>query len=177
MAGSSTDTEAVTISIGDANDQTPSYSAGNAAPDVAEGTTAVDTDVAITDTDTGDQNTCALGGADAASFTCTVSFTAYSLAFSSAADFEGASADGNDVYVVTVTINDGAQNGPTVTYTVTVTDVDDEAPVFTSSAAISMAENVQNVVTLTVTDADSSEAPTYTLSGTDSDLFEGAQEH
>ena len=172
VAGSSTDTEAVTISIGDANDQTPSYSAGNAAPDVAEGTTAVDTDVAITDTDTGDQNTCALGGADAASFTCTVSSTAYSLAFSSAADFEGASADGNDVYTVTVTINDGAQNGPTVTYTVTVTDVDDEAPVFTSSAAISMAENVQNVVTLTVTDADSSEAPSYTLSGTDSDLFE-----
>ena len=37
---------------------------------------------------------------------------------------------------------------------------------------ISMAENVQNVVTLTVTDADSSEAPSYTLSGTDSDLFE-----
>ena len=110
--------------------------AGNAAPDVAEGTTAVDTDVAITDTDTGDQNTCALGGADAASFTCTVSSTAYSLAFSSAADFEGASADGNDVYTVTVTINDGAQNGPTVAYTITVTDVDDEAPVFTTSSDI-----------------------------------------
>ena len=36
--------------------------------------------------------------------------------------------DGNDVYVVTVTINDGAQNGATV-FNVTVTDVDDDTSV------------------------------------------------
>ena len=173
-AGDSTDTEDVTISIGDANDQTPSYSAGDSTPDVVEGTTAVDSNVAITDSDTGDQNACTLGGADASSFSCTATSTAYTLAFSSAADFEGASADGDDIYVVTVTINDGAQNGPTVSYSVTVTDTDDEPPVFTSSESVSMAENVQVVVTLSVTDADSSTAPTYTLSGTDSALFEVA---
>ena len=174
-AGDSTDTEDVTISIGDANDQTPSYSAGDSTPDVVEGTTAVDSNVAITDSDTGDQNACTLGGADASSFSCTATSTAYTLAFSSAADFEGASADGDDIYVVTVTINDGAQNGPTVSYSVTVTDTDDEPPVFTSSESVTMAENVQVVVTLSVTDADSSTAPTYTLSGTDSALFEVAR--
>ena len=134
----------------------------------------MDSNVAITDSDTGDQNACTLGGADASSFSCTATSTAYTLAFSSAADFEGASADGDDIYVVTVTINDGAQNGPTVSYSVTVTDTDDEPPVFTSSESVTMAENVQVVVTLSVTDADSSTAPTYTLSGTDSALFEVA---
>ena len=53
-----------------------------------------------------------------------------------------------------------------------MTDVDDVAPSFTSSASITMNENVQDVVSLTVTDADSTAAPTYTLSGTDSDLFQ-----
>ena len=48
-----------------------------------------------------------------------------------------------------------------MTYTVTVTNIDDVAPVFTSSSSISLAENVQVVVALTVTDADSSAAPTY----------------
>ena len=49
------------------------------------------------------------------------------------------------MYVVTVTINDGAQNGPSVSYSVTVTDTDDVAPVFTSSESVSMAENLQVV--------------------------------
>ena len=154
VSGSSSDTEDLTISISDANDQTPTYSATDANPDVTEGTTAVDTNVAITDTDTGDSNSCTLGGSDSGSFTGAVDSSSYSLAFSSEADFEAASVDGDDVYTVTVTINDGAQNGPTVTYTVTVTNIDDVAPVFTSSSTISIAENVQAVVALTVTDVD-----------------------
>ena len=175
VAGSSTDTETVAITIGDANDQTPSYSAGDASPDVVEGTTAVDTDVAITDTDTGDQNTCALGGADASSFTCTVRLP-LTPCILIRSRLEGASVDGNDVYVVTVTINDGAQNGATVSYTVTVTDVDDEAPVFTSSSPINGREHTERL-TLSVTDADSSRRQlTHCLEPTQNSS-RSAQEH
>ena len=96
----------LTITVTDANDQTPTYSAGSTTPSIAEGVTAVDANVAITDTDSGDSNTCTLGGADAGDFSCTLTGqTAYSLAFSSAPDYDSpADADSNNIYVVTVTI-------------------------------------------------------------------------
>ena len=109
-----------------------------------EGSTAVETNIGITDSDTGDSNTCTLGGADAGDFTCSVSATAYSLAFSSAPDYENpADSDTNNIYIVTVTINDGAQNGATISYTVTVNNLDDEAPVFSSSATPSVAASAR----------------------------------
>ena len=70
-------------------------------------------------------------------------------------------------------INDGAQNGATIAYTVTVNNLDDEAPVFSSSATPSVAENVQNVVSLSVTDSDSSGSASFTITGgADNSLFE-----
>ena len=63
--GANTDTKTITVTVTDANDQTPTYTAGNLNPTITEGDTpAVDSDVAITDTDTGDVNVCTLGGAD-----------------------------------------------------------------------------------------------------------------
>ena len=84
-----------------------------------------------------------------------------------AIDFETASSCD-----ITVRATSADQSTSSTTFTVLVTDVDDVAPSFTSSASITMNENVQDVVSLTVTDADSTAAPTYTLSGTDSDLFQ-----
>ena len=74
----------------------------------------------------------------------------------------------------TVTVEAASTDGSTAssTFTVTITDVDDTAPVFTSDSSILVNENVQDIVALTVTDVDSTAAPTYTLSGTDSTLFE-----
>ena len=98
------DSATLTIAISDINDQTPTYSSSDTTPDIAEGTTAVET-VAITDTDTGDSNSCTRAGADAALFTCTVSATQYVLAFANAEDYDDADdAGGNNVYDVTVTI-------------------------------------------------------------------------
>ena len=126
--------QTITVTITDVNDQTPTYTAGDTTPSVAEGATAVDSAVAITDSDSGDANVCTLAGDDAALFTCTLTDqTAYSLAFTDAPDFEtDASTDGDGNYDVTVTINDGAQNGATITYVVTVTDTNDETPTYTA---------------------------------------------
>ena len=57
----------------------------------------------------------------------------------------------------TVTVEAASADGSTAatTFTVTITDVDDTAPVFTSDSSILVNENVQDVVDLTVTDADS----------------------
>ncbi|MGB1691683.1 MAG: cadherin domain-containing protein, partial [Candidatus Thalassarchaeaceae archaeon] len=80
--GTNTDTKQITVT--DANDQTPTYSAGSTTPTVTEGDTAVDSNVAITDTDTGDANQCNLGGDDSGLFTCTLTDqTHYSLSFTS----------------------------------------------------------------------------------------------
>ena len=108
VSGSSSDTEDLTISISDANDQTPTYSATDANPDVTEGTTAVDTNVAITDTDTGDSNSCTLGGSDSGSFTCVVD-SSYSCILSRRTSKQPLLTA--TTFTVTVTINDGAQNG------------------------------------------------------------------
>ena len=55
------------------------------------------------------------GGTDSGDFTCTVSATAYTLAFTSTPDFENpADANTDNVYSVTVTINDGEQDGNTM---------------------------------------------------------------
>ena len=52
-----------------------------------------------------------------------------------------------------------ADSTSSTTFTVAITDVDDVAPVFTSSDSITLNENVQNVVSFSVTDADTSAAP------------------
>ena len=88
--GTANDDEDLTITITDVNDQTPTYSSSDTTPNVDEGDTAVET-VAITDTDTGDSNTCTRAGADAALFTCTVSATQYVLAFANAEDYDAVS--------------------------------------------------------------------------------------
>ena len=92
---------------------------------------------------------------------------AVTVADTSAIDYESGT-------TCTITVRATSADGSTsdTTFTVTITDVDDVAPTFTSSASITIAENVRNAVDPTVTDSDSSSAPTYTLSGTDSALFE-----
>ena len=114
------------VSVADVNDNTPSYSSSDTTPNVNEGTTTVET-VTINNVDTGiDENTCALSGNDAGdSFTCTATNTAYTLAFSSAPNFEApADANGDNIYEVSVTISDGTNSGSTISYTVTVDDVE-----------------------------------------------------
>ena len=85
------------------------------------------------------------------------------LSFVSAPDYETES-----TYTATVTASDGS-NETSQNITVNVIDVDDEAPIFTSAATFSAAENQTSIGTVTATDSDSSSI-TFTVSGSELDI-------
>ena len=82
------------------------------------------------------------------------------LTFASAPDFETKSS-----YTATVTASDGI-NETSQVITVNVTNVND-APVITSSATFSAAENQTEIGTVTATDADGGDSVTFAVSGSD----------
>ena len=173
------DVGSVTISVTDVNDITPVYQAADAddAISVNEnvGTGSIDAG-SITDADTVGTYGCTLGGADAADFACSISGSTVNVAFASSPDYENpADADTNNVYVVTVLIDDGTNddaNGAT-TLTITVGDLNDEAPVFTSSATVTTNEGSTAVVSLTATDGDAADSGgvDFAITTNDNNLF------
>ena len=161
---------------GSANEP-PVFTSG-ATVSVAENTeTAVYTPV-VTDAD-GDPLTFSLSGTDAALFS--IDEQTGAVTFRDAADYEAprdageGDSVGDNVYNIVITASDGI-NSTDQAVTITVTDVagDDEAPVFTSGATVSVAENAATAVyTAEVTDADGDGSLTFTLSGgADQALFE-----
>src|SRR5437667_150779 len=75
------------------------------------------------------------------------------VATGSLLDYETATS--HDITVL-ATSSDGSSNS--ATFTITVTDVNDNAPVITSSGTFSVAENATAVGTVTATDADGTAA-------------------
>ena len=109
-AGSNSDTIALTITVTDANDNAPVFSAGaTASANIAEGTTTV-ADYDLTDADTTDplpgSGGCSDSGDDAAIFTPSrVDGDTCRIAFSSAPDYESArDTGGNNVYLTLIHI-------------------------------------------------------------------------
>jgi hypothetical protein len=138
-----------------------------AAKSIPENTTAV-TDVDATDPDAGATITYSIsGGADASKFT--INATSGILAFGSAPNFESPTDVGaNNVYDVTVRASDGSLFDEQA-IAVTVTNVNEFAPVITSNggggtAAISVPENQTAVTDVDATDADLT-SPAYSVSG------------
>ncbi|MXP27193.1 hypothetical protein GRI39_14290, partial [Altererythrobacter indicus] len=166
--GTNTVTQDVTVTITDAND--PPVITSDAAVTMAENQTAVTT-VTATDPE-GDNASIVYGiadGADGALFT--IDSATGELTFIAPPDFEapGAAGGGNS-YQVIVTVTDG-ENVTEETLTVTVEDVN-EAPVITSDASISLAENESLVTTVTASDEDVADTLTYALvAGGDAALF------
>ncbi len=120
---------------------------------VAENSTGVLT-VTATDEDVPAQllTYSIVGGADQAKFGITSGGV---LSFNSAPDFESpADANADNVYVVTVEVMDEEGGTDTQTLSVTVTPVNDNIPVITSSDTVNVAENTTAVLTVTATDAD-----------------------
>ena len=72
----------------------------------------------------------------------------------SAPDYDNPSdADENNVYVVTVTVFDGTQNGATISYQVSVTNINDDVPQYSSSDLTpSINEGTNTVETVAITD-------------------------
>ncbi len=170
--GSNTDTQAIAVTVSDANDNAPVISSNgggaSAAVSVAENGTAVTT-VTASDADAGATLSYSIvGGADAARFAINAATGA--LSFVSAPDFESpADAGGNNVYDVTVQVSDGS-NTDTQAIAVTVSDANDNAPVISSngggaSAAVSVAENGTAVTTVTASDADAGATLSYSIVG------------
>jgi len=134
---------------------------------ISENTTAVTT-VQATDADAGDTLTYSLsGGADQARFQ--IDSATGVLSFISAPNFEAPTdADGNNTYVVEVTVDDGNGGTDGQTLTVSVTDVN-EAPVITSNgggatATVNVAENSSAVTWVEAID-DEGDSLTYSISG------------
>ena len=170
--GTLTDTQAIAVTVTNVNDNAPvitSNGAGaTASVNVAENSTAVTT-VTATDADAGSTLTYSIvGGADAAKFT--VNSSTGALSFVSAPDAENPTdVGGNNVYDVTVQVSDGTLTD-TQAIAVTVTNVNDNAPVITSNgagatASVNVAENTTAVTTVVATDADAGSTLTYSIVG------------
>ena len=155
----------VAIRVTNVNDNTPSFTS-DASVNVAENQTAAYTAVAA-DAD-GDTLTYSLSGTDAALFT--IDPATGVVSFIAPPDFENPGDAGrNNVYDIVVTASDGP-NDANQPVAITVTNVNDNTPSFTSDATASVTENRTLAYTAMATDADG-DALTYSLSGTDAALF------
>ena len=132
--------------------------------DVTENTTVTGYTAVATDDD-GDAVTYSLtGGADQSAFS--INSSSGVLSFTTAPDFESPTDSGSDnTHVVEITATDGT-TPVAQSVTVTVTNLNDSAPVFTSGTAISVVENSTTTgYTATATDADAGDTVTFSLTG------------
>ena len=159
---------AVAIRVTNVNDNAPAFTS-EATASVAESQTTAYTAVAA-DAD-GDPLSYSLSGTDAALFT--IDAATGVVSFVTAPDFEApGDAGGDNVYNIIVTASDGT-DGTTDTnqaVAIRVTDINDNAPIFSSAATAEVAENQTEAYTAIAADVDS-DALSYSLSGTDAALF------
>jgi hypothetical protein len=164
----SSNTVVVTMTINPLNDNAPVFTS-TSTPTVPENTPIIVT-LTATDADLPGQTVTfsIVGGADAALFSIN---GADKLMIVPPPDFESPTdANLDNVYEVAVQADDG--NGGTTIQNISVTITNgNEAPVITSGAATSVAENTTTVMAITSTDLDGG-APTYSISGgADAALF------
>ena len=123
--------------------------------EVEEGQTAVIT-VSVSDVDE-DELTLTLGGTDADSFNLSDESV---LTFKEAPDYETKTS-----YSITLTLTDGTET-VTKDVTIIITDINDAAPVFTSEATFSAAENQTAIGTVTATDPEG-DSFSFSISGSE----------
>ncbi|WP_342346072.1 cadherin domain-containing protein, partial [Shinella curvata] len=159
-------TQALKVTVTNVN-EAPTITS-SASVSVAENKTAVTT-VKATDPEKGTLTYLISGGADKALFNIDAKTGA--LSFKSAPDFESAKDAGkNNVYDVTVAAKDAGGISVTQAIAITVTDVN-EAPIITSSASVSIAENKTAVTTVKATDPEKGTLSYSISGGADKALF------
>ena len=162
-----------TITVKNVNEHAPVFTSGATVFYAENATTAV-TMVVATDADAGQTVTFTLsGGADEDLFSIT---PAGVLTFNRIPDSENPTdTERNNIYKVIVTATDGQVPARTTTQAlnITVTDVNEHAPLFTSVADVEVPEGSTVATTITAADADVQQLVTFltTLSGADADLF------
>ncbi len=137
---------------------------------VAEDTSGTVYTITASDADAGAVLTYSISGTDAALFNLNALTGAVS--FIAAPNYEApADAGQNNVYNISVMASHGSQSATPQAVVITVTDVN-EAPVIDSGATASFAENATGTVyTAHATDVDAGTTLSYSMSGTDADLF------
>ena len=161
-------TQAVAITVTGVNDNAPVFTSP-ATASVEENQTAAYTALAM-DGD-GDPLTYSLSGTDAGLFT--IDPATGVVSFNEAPDAENPDdANRDNVYdiIVTASDNTGGTTDTNQAVAITVTNVNDNTPSFTSPATASVEENQTAAYTALATDADG-DPLTYSLSGTDAGLF------
>ena len=153
--GTNTITQDVTITIIDIDESAPIF--------VSATSVSVEENQlnAITLSATDDNNiTYSISGTDSAEFN--LNATSGEVTFKSAPDYET-----KNSYTFRATASDGT-NETTQDVTITIIDIDEKVPVFSSDATVSVEENQLNAVTLHAND---NNTLTYSISGGDSAAF------
>ena len=171
--GANQATQAVAITIADVN-EAPSFTAASVALATAENNLSfIYTAAAAIDPDQGQTLTYQLSGTDAAAFN--LDAATRTLSFQQSPDFEAAKdQDADNVYQLSVVASDGEYQA-SQSITITVADLNDEAPRFTSLGSqvvdYTKVEVGDVIYTATATDADLGDQITYALSGADAITF------
>ncbi|WP_446376697.1 Ig-like domain-containing protein [Coleofasciculus sp. D1-CHI-01] len=158
--------QTLTITVNDIN-ESPTITS-NPTANLDENTTLVTT-VTATDPDGDIPTFSIIGGSDSSLFT--IDANTGELNFNNAPNFESPlDADGNNIYDVEITADDGNGGSDSQTLTITVNDIN-ESPTITSNATPNLDENTPLVTTITATDPDG-DIPTFSITGgSDSSLF------
>ena len=171
--GANQTSQAVTVTVADVN-EAPAFTSASVNLDVDENAASFAHTVdAATDPDQGEQLTYQLGGDDAAAFNFDAATRA--LSFKQSPNFEQPTDQNTDnVYQIDIIASDGEYD-TTQSIAIAVTDLNDEAPQFTSATSLALdytgvAVDV-TVYTAQATDADANDQITYALSGADASAF------
>ena len=165
--------QSIVIAVSDYNDEAPQFTSSNV--QAVDYTTVQVGDIVYTaqatDADAGDQITYALGGADGGYFTFDSSSGA--LAFYYLPALEDFPEGGGIAYDLAITATDLADNKTTLDLVVNLLDDTGSPPEFASaSVSIDVDENIVGTIyTAQATDVDPGDTLSYSISGTDRQLF------
>ena len=109
--------------------------------------------------------TYSLGGTDAESFD--LDEITGELTFKASPDFEMQSS-----YAITITATDDSSNSADLDVTITINNLDEDDPIFTSGSSVSIAENIPVTETIYTAEATDAGSVTFSLSGTDAESFD-----
>ena len=158
--GQSTTNQLIIVNVNNQNDNAPVFTSP-ANLSVNENTTAVVT-VNATDADGNSLTYGINSGVDQALFS--IDANSGALSFNTAPDYEvPTDSNANNSYLVQVFVNDGLSTTNQL-ITVNVNNQNDNAPLFTSPASVSVNENTTTVITVSATDADNNTL-NYTVNG------------
>ena len=158
--GVNTASKALTVSVTNVNDIAPVITSSASSYALNENSTAVIATITASDAE-GDSVVYSTSGTDASFFN--IGSSSGVLTLKVAPDYETKSS-----YSFNVVASDGVNNGSKA-ITLSIANLNDNSPSFTSSAAQSLIEGNTAVGTIAATDADGNSV-TYTLSGTNASL-------